>query len=261
MERELHVVLIEDDPVACKEFKEYIDTVPDVLLVEITNNSYRAIEIVRDSQPDAIILDLELHEGQGNGLLFLQELKKLSLIHTPYVLVTTNNSSSTTYEAARHLGTDFIMFKHQQDYSSASAVEFLRMMKDIIQSRYAQDQNDSGMELSIEQSTKRIERMITAELDFIGISPKAVGYKYLSDAIFLVIKDRPSNICTELGKRYKKTDSSVERAMQNAINRAWRNTDIDELMTHYKAKINSEKGVPTLTEFIHYYAKKVKSYL
>ena len=47
MERELQVVLIEDDPIACKEFKEYIDTVSDVMLVEITNNAYRAIDFVK----------------------------------------------------------------------------------------------------------------------------------------------------------------------------------------------------------------------
>ena len=62
-------------------------------------------------------------------------------------------------------------------------------------------------------------------------------------------------------QKYGKTDSSVERAMQNAINRAWRNSDIDELLTHYKAKISSDKGVPTLTEFIHYYANKIKSHI
>lgn len=261
MERELQVVLIEDDPMACKEFKECMDLNHDVTLVEITNNAYRAIELVREALPDAIILDLELHEGQGNGILFLQELKKLSLPHAPYVLITTNNSSTTTYEAARHLGADFIMSKHQNDYTSASAVEFLCMMKDIIQSRYASFQESSASAMTPEQSERRIERMISTELDFIGISPKAVGYKYLADAIMLIIKDRPSNICTSIGKKYGKTDSSVERAMQNAINRAWRNTNIDELLTHYKARINSDKGVPTLTEFVHFYAKSIKERL
>jgi hypothetical protein len=72
-----------------------------------------------------------------------------------------------------------------------------------------------------------------------------------------IIESRP-NICTTLGNKYSKTESSIERAIQNAINRAWKNTDIDDLLLHYTAKINSDKGVPTVTEFIYYYANKIK---
>ena len=46
--------------------------------------------------------------------------------------------------------------------------------------------------------------------------------------------------------------------MQNAIERAWNLTDIDELSKNYTAKINSSKGVPTILEFIYFYANKIK---
>lgn len=104
-------------------------------------------------------------------------------------------------------------------------------------------------------------RLVSLELDAVGISPKAIGYQYLSDAVLLIMQGHPHNICSTLAKQYKKTDSSVERAMQNAINKAWRTTDIDDLLKHYTARINSDKGVPTLTEFIHYYANKIKNHL
>ena len=104
-------------------------------------------------------------------------------------------------------------------------------------------------------------RLISLELDNVGISPKVIGYKYLSEAILLILQGQPHNICETLAKQYKKTDSSVERAMQNAINKAWRTTDIDDLLKYYTARINSDKGVPTLTEFIHYYANKIKNHL
>lgn len=259
MNRELNIILIEDDSNACERFREYVDMVTDVLLMESTNNSYRAVELVKEQLPDAVILDLELNEGQGNGLMFLQELKKLSLPFTPYILVTTNNPSSTTHDFCRQMGADFIMSKHQDDYSEKNAIEFLRMMKDIIQGRRNSKTSVSKAPLSSEPSTKQIERMISTELDAVGISPKAIGYNYLSDAILLIIQGKPNNICSTLATKYKKTDSSIERAMQNAINKAWRTADIDDLLTNYKARINSEKGVPTLTEFIHYYAKKINN--
>ena len=47
--------------------------------------------------------------------------------------------------------------------------------------------------------------------------------------------------------------------MQNAITRAWRSSPIDELLLHYTAKISQERGSPTLTEFIYYYANKIKN--
>ena len=49
--------------------------------------------------------------------------------------------------------------------------------------------------------------------------------------------------------------------MQNAINKAWRTTDIEDLSINYTARISSEKGVPTMTEFIYYYADKLKEFM
>lgn len=258
MERELSIIIVEDDPAACAELKAYIETVTDVTLIEITNNSYRAAELVKKYLPDAVILDLELNDGIGNGLLFLQELPNLSLPFMPYILVTTNNSSKTTYDFARQCGADFIMSKHQSDYSIQNVVEFLRMMKELIQSKHLLSQAAPAKPaVTDEFSNKHLQRIISAELDAIGISPKALGYNYLIDAILLVMQNKTSNICSTLAAKYKKTDFSIERAMQNAINRAWKTSDIDDLLLHYKAHINPEKGVPTLTEFIYYYAKKV----
>lgn len=261
MRRELNILLVEDDPDTCKNFKEYIDLTPDIELIEITNNSYRAVDLAKEHLPDAIILDLELNEGSGNGLLFLQDLKSTSLSFRPYILVTTNNSSSATYGFARQLGADFIMSKHQSDYSEKNVVEFLRMMKEGILGRHSNQPPNDHSTPPAEPSLKLLQRLTATELDAIGISPKALGYTYLTDAIILIIKGKTHGICSTLAVKYKKTDFSIERAMQNAINKAWRTTDIDDLLVHYTAKISSEKGVPTLTEFIHYYAKKIKNRL
>ena len=259
MGKNLSVLLVEDDANACQDIIRYIDELDDVDLIGITNDSNKAIEYVQDYLPDSVILDLELHQGGGNGLLFLKELKQLNLIFYPYILVTTNNSSMVTYEYAHQLGSDFIMSKHQSDYSAKNVVEFLRMMKSVILSKKSRGMSEHNTTESPQQKAKRITRKISLELDCVGISPKAVGYKYLIDAIELIISRPVNNLCSIVGEKYGKTDSSVERAMQNAINKAWRTCDIEDLAEHYKAKISSEKGVPTLTEFIYYYANKIKN--
>ena len=98
-----------------------------------------------------------------------------------------------------------------------------------------------------------------SELDLIGVNTKSVGYKYLIDAIKIVMDSPSPNICGVIAKKYGKTDSSVERAVQNAINRAWNTSPLEDLQRYYTAHISSAKGVPTLTEFIHYYARKIKN--
>jgi two-component system, response regulator, stage 0 sporulation protein A len=258
MDKKLSILVVEDEESVCNEITDYIEGIDDLTLVGVTNSSSSAIEYIRDFLPDVVILDLELHRGRGNGLLVLQGLRQLTLDTYPYVLVTTNNTSAVTYESVRQLGADFIMSKHQADYSSKNAVDFIGIMKPFIQSRNHQSSSRATSE-SPEAKNKRILNRIRTELNNIGISPKAVGYSYLVDAVELVIKQPIQNLCTIISQKYGKTESSVERAMQNAINKAWRVSDIDDLLRFYTAKISSDKGVPTLTEFIYYYANKIKA--
>ena len=257
MDKELFVLLVEDDPVACRELVEYIESKDGISLVSVTNNAHRAIELMQDFSPDAIILDLELHLGSGNGLQLLQELQQADIPSKPYVLVTTNNSSSITHESARQLGADFIMSKHQSGYTPQEAINFLLLIKDgIIRKRI----NASAPRAKTpEEQDKKISRKIVSELNAIGISTKTIGYQYLIDAILLAVKGPVQNVSVQIGKKYNKSSASVERAIQNAIAKAWRTTPIEDLLQLYTAKISSEKGVPTITEFIYYYATKIRN--
>lgn len=258
-ERKMSILLVEDDLDACLEIKHYIMELDDVSLVGITSSSSKALEYVKCFLPEAVILDLELHHGDGNGLLFLKELKQLELPFHPYILITTNNCSPVTYEYARQIGADFIMAKHQADYSGKNAVDFLRMIKPAIFNKIDAKSPEHKTTESPEEKTKRISRRVSLELDYVGVSPKHVGYKYLADAIQMIIDKPTNNLCAIIGSKYGKTEASVERAMQNAIDKAWRISDIEDLIKYYTAKISSEKGVPTITEFIYYYAKKIRS--
>ena len=57
--------------------------------------------------------------------------------------------------------------------------------------------------------------------------------------------------------KYKRSNSTISRAMQNAILHAWRISSIEDLTELYTARINYETGIPTPTEFIYYYKDKI----
>lgn len=259
METKLSILLVEDDPSTCKKIVDLIEASDDFELCGVTNNAHKATEYISDTLPEAIILDLELHQGCGSGLNVLTGIKDLSLDFLPYILVTTNNSSAITYESARQLGADYIMSKHQENYSEKTPLEFLKMLTPAIKNKRKQSDTSNPVTQSPANREKHLTRRIINELNNVGISPKSVGFQYLIDAIIITIDKPTQNICNIIAKKHSKTEASVERAMQNAINRAWAITDIDELLEHYTAKINSYKGVPTLTEFIFYYANKIRN--
>lgn len=258
MSDKLELLIVEDDIILCEQMRNLIEDSEDMYLIAVTNDSNRAVEHIKDSLPDAVILDLELHHGKGSGLNVLYDVRSLFLSKKPYILVTTNNSSTRTYETARSLGADYIMSKHQEGYSPKSVLDFLRIMHPTIKNTQKADATINTKEAS-EYCSKRIYQRIMTELNHVGINPKSVGYTYLVDAIYLMAKQPTQNICTLLADKYKKSEPSVERAMQNAINRAWKTFDLEDLLHYYRAKINSAKGTPTLTEFICYYANIIKN--
>ncbi len=259
MERKLEILLVEDDAEACKDFADHIADCADMVLIGTTGDSAEAASYIRDYLPDVVILDLELHLGGGSGLFLLSDIQRQPPAKKPYILITTNNTSAFTYESVRRLGGDYIMSKHQGDYSTEGVLDFLRIMSPTIMSSHLSSSARGNTTETPIQHEKRLRKQITLELDHVGITPKAVGYRYLAEAILIMIENPTHKICAIIADKFSKSEPSVERAMQNAINRAWKTSSIEDLLRHYTAPIHSEKGNPTVTEFICYYANKLKN--
>ena len=111
VEKPMSIILIEDDNFEVNSFKEYLRNEDDVKLVKTTSSSYEGIEYTKTYMPEGIILDLELHKGEGSGMKFLEDLQMVELDLKPLIVVTTNVSSSIIYNHIRKLGADFIFYK------------------------------------------------------------------------------------------------------------------------------------------------------
>lgn len=267
MQTNINVMIVEDDPSVCRSFAECFEKTDGITLVKTTASVPDALLYVREHRPDAVILDLELHSGVGNGISFLTSLRQMPASLRPYVLVNTNNSSQTTYDMVRALGAGFVMYKHQEGYSPEGVAEILLAMSvlqdgiPLSSASAAGTFSNAAPAPTEEESQKQLIRRICAALDSVSISPRAVGYRYLTEAIEIFVNEPVTNVSLIIGRRHGKTEASVERAMQNAIGRAWASADIDKLLSNYTAHIHSKKGIPTVTEFICYFANKIKNEL
>ncbi|WP_150879618.1 sporulation initiation factor Spo0A C-terminal domain-containing protein [Staphylococcus aureus] len=261
----LTILLIEDNDIECQMMTDFINSASDMKLVGVTKDITQGLEYLSTHEPNVIILDLELHYGKGNGLLFLENMNMANVDFTPFVLVTTHNNSQIIHNYARELGADYIIPKYKADYSAQNCIQFLSSLKQIIKCSNKNKFIHSTAQYSILESPKvlqnyndKIDKILFKEFNQIGISPKMIGRKYLVQAVQLLLEGSTPKICLIISKRYNKTEASVSRAMQNAINEAWCSSNVDNLNEHYTAHIRSERSVPTYMEFIHYYADKIK---
>lgn len=258
-ENQMKLLLIEDDKNECEKFEELANRNKEVELVAITNSASEGLKYFKRFMPDGIILDLELNEGQGSGFEFLKELKQLNLDYLPKIVVTTNVFSDSVYDYLHENKVDFIFYKKQENYSVEKVINTLLLLK---QYKHKETKIENVKD---EEDTRMISDRIDRELDLIGVGAHLQGRKYLHDAILYLLttesKDSKISITQYLTSKYKKPDSTISRAKQNAIIYAWRISSIEDLTEHYTAKINHETGIPTPSGFIYYYVEKIKKTL
>ncbi|MBO5349554.1 MAG: response regulator [Clostridia bacterium] len=257
----MKVLLIEDDENECAIYKNIIETKNNIKLVAITNSSNEAIKYVNDYKPDGIILDLELNNGEGSGFEFIEKLKKQNINKIPKIVVTTNIYSDSVYNFLHKNKIDFIFYKNQASYSNENVLNTLLLLNEyevpnkVVVNMFNENEGEND----------KLSDLINKELDLIGVSTHLKGRKYLHDAIYFVTKNDESSekisVIQYLVAKYKRSNSTISRAMQNAILHAWRISSLEDLSALYTARINYETGVPTPTEFIYYYSDKIKKIL
>ena len=254
----MKILIIEDDVNACNDFINCINSRSDIDLIGITDSDVEALKYVKVHQPEGIVLDIELNNsisGSTDSLEFLSNLKKLNLNHNPIIIVTTHINSQRTYDILHRNGVDMILYKDHPNYSSNHVLnKFMALRNTVSTSSVASLQED------LMETENKISDLIYHELDLIGITPNLKGRNYVHDAILYLIQNNESNInvIQHLTKVYKKSGNTITNGIQNAIIHAWRVSSLEDLSTHYTAKINYETGLPTPMEFIYYYVDKIK---
>ena len=210
----IKLILIEDDPEIQEEYMFLCSQSSNVLLIEATDDADKGVHLVLTKQPDAVVLDLELPNGNGNGIVFLSTIREMNLRRRPFILVATNNISPTTHQIARNLGADFIITKTQPDYSVEMVLGLLAGVLAGLTAAHGPARQRRGAVLWTESEDSLIDR-INAELDNVGISPKHKGRAYLRDAIEIISRGKRPNVSRLIAEKYGTTSAGVERAMQH----------------------------------------------
>lgn len=258
MESKIEILLVEDDMDMCAAFEFCIHRSKKFHLVGRTGKQSEGIAVVKEGNIGAVILDLELEEG--DGIHFLEELKTLD-VEPPLVVVITNTRSEIILEYIRSEGADFIYQKCNESYSP-------NMVLDIVEHTYPYRKKSCSQQMKVisyQQSQEELyqRKRIEEELGKLGFKLHIKSTAYLIDAIHYAafeIRGREYSLKEIYGvvaKRNDTKDTNVEKNIRDNIERTWMKANPKILERYYPFEVSKESGSPTNMEFIKNMTRKM----
>ena len=218
---------------------------PDMQVVGQTGDGAELLRMVRDLEPDAVVMEMVL--AGMDGLEVLDELSKLE--RRPKVIILSSYVRGNVADMAASKGADYYLTKP--------------CFPETVFERVRQLTSANGLDPE-EEKRVNLETQVTAIIHEVGVPAHIKGYQYLREAILIAVKDMDViNAVTkvlypEVAKRFGTTASRVERAIRHAIEVAWDRGDLETLQKYFGYTVSNTKGKPTNSEFIAMIADRLQ---
>lgn len=272
MENNSISILVADDS------KEFSDVVSNHLRAQedfkVVGNAYNgkeAYEMILETKPDVVLLDVVMPQMDGLGVL--EKLGKSHMDKKPLCIMLSAVGQERITKQTSALGAVYYMVKPLELTTISSRIRQLAHdytpqsnPENTMQKSYIATMNGSSAPAQEFQpkTTTDIERIVTQIIHEVGIPAHIKGYQFIRSAIMMAIEDVDSiNYITKqlypsIAKQYQTTPSRVERAIRHAIEVAWNRGKPEVMNELFGYTISSGKGKPTNSEFIAMIADKIR---
>jgi len=248
-EKSIRLLIADDNREFCELLKEFINQQEDLNLTGIAYNGLEALQMIRETNPDIIVLDIIMPHLDGIGVL-----EKLILeggVNRPKVIMLTAFGQESVTQKAVELGADYYILK-PFDFN-VLATRIRQLAEGINVTQYITPVKPKNLDIAV---TNIIHEM--------GVPAHIKGYHYLRDAILMVISEVnllgavTKELYPMIAMKYQTTPSRVERAIRHAIELAWDRGNVEMMTKFFGYTINLERGKPTNSEFIAMVADKLR---
>ena len=215
-------------------------------VVGTASDGVRAIELLREVQPEILVVDTML--PQPDGIAVLKAASALE--HRPMLLVLADFMTEFVSSLLVSMGVQYVLLK---PCTARSVLERLDEMRSTL--------TKSPL---VRNREANVVAMVTSMIHEIGVPAHIKGYQYLREAILIAVNDMEViNAITkvlypQVAKTFATTPSRVERAIRHAIEVAWDRGDLDTLQRFFGYTVSNTKGKPTNSEFIALIADKLQ---
>ena len=245
----LNVAIADDNQKILDVLENIISMDKELNLVGKAKNGEEMCQIIKDRQPDVVLLDLIM--PKMDGLTVMEQINQDNSVNKrPYFIVITAVGQERITEDAFNRGANYYVMKPFNNDMLLDRIKSVRKMF----RNYEKKSENGKMEGTA--GAEDLESRVTNMLHEIGIPAHIKGYHYLRDAIIMAVKDMDVlNAITKIlyptvAKKYQTTSSRVERAIRHAIEVAWSRGKLDTLDELFGYTVSTGKGKPTNSEFI-----------
>ncbi len=252
----LNVAIADDNEKMLNVLCDIVDKEQDLTLVGKANNGEELCRIIKNKQPDVVLLDLIM--PRMDGLAVMENVNQdTSMTKSPDFIVVTAVGKETITEDAFNRGANYYIMKPFDNQSVINRIKSVRRSYMLTRETFIQPIEEEAYEI-------RLEKHVTNMLHEIGIPAHIKGYHYLRDSIIMAVDDMDIlNAITKIlypavAKKNQTTSSRVERAIRHAIEVAWSRGKLDTIDDLFGYTVHTGKGKPTNSEFIALIADTIR---
>ena len=264
----VNVVIVDDNPMILNTLDEVISSEAGLSVIGRADNGKDAIDMIKDTQPDVVLLDLVM--PQMDGITVVENIKKkTSMLKNPAFIILSAVGGEQMTEEAFQAGANYFLMK---PFDKDILVNKIRRIgkrpvrpvpgKVLEAPLKAATPEEAAMNRE-EYMKEHLETDITKMLHELGIPAHIKGYQYLRDAIAESVNDQEmltsvtKVLYPTIAKKHQTTSSRVERAIRHAIEVAWGRGSLEVIDELFGYTISTGKGKPTNSEFIALIADKI----
>lgn len=258
----LKVLIADDHHEFADLLGEFISTQPDMQLCGIAYNGNDVLNLVRDTEPDVLVLDIIMPVLDGIGAL--ERLPDVPVTKSPKVIMLTAFGQETVTRRAVELGVSYFILKPFDMPLLADRIRQVMQGNAAPVAAAQQPYITSVYTPQMMVPRRSVDVQITQIIHEIGVPAHIKGYHYLREAIGIVYEDVEilgsitKVLYPRIAERYKTTPSRVERAIRHSIEVAWGRGNMDAIRKVFGYTVSASKTKPTNSEFIAMIADKLR---
>lgn len=248
MNRPYNVMIIDINEPYAQRLASFLGKVDRYSVVGICCDGDKMLSQVKSKRPDIILIDIFF--GVYNSMDLLEWIHE-NFSYSPMVVVHTLISKSIAVRQTSRYGV-------KQFIKKPIDMEAVLGKLDV----FTDSNSKSGN--SGEDIKTSLEYEITSLLHILAVPPHVIGYKYLKDAVRIsvlngeAISGITKSIYPVIGKKWKVSNTSVEKSMRHAVELAWNRCHPDIIIKIFGNSLNFLRDRPTNSEFIAMLADRVR---